>query len=69
MTASNQPGGVQPLDPSYLAINDLRGFFPEVGTTERVRVAVTSIDNVPIWAFVTVTNNETQHVTTITSQR
>lgn len=37
-------------------------------TTGRIGVEVTPLGDFAIWAFVSVTNNETQHVTTITPQ-
>lgn len=39
---------------------------PGTAEGERLRIEITS--DVPMWAFVSVTNNETQHVTTITPQ-
>lgn len=36
--------------------------------SERTAITIRSLDGLPIWAFVTVTNNETQHVTMISPQ-
>lgn len=68
-TASGYPSA-----PGYVQLADF-GNMPELEGVERVRVEVEPVDNllnpdaeVRIWAFVSVTNNETQHVTTITPQ-
>jgi hypothetical protein len=55
------------LFPSYLDINGLTDTFPAIRGRDTVRVEVTSASTPPkpIWAFVSVTNNETQHVTAI----
>lgn len=63
-------GGSSPFEPAYAIFGD----FPAGGTTPR-RVTI-SLHNsnvppgqkAPFWAFITVTNNETQMVTTITPQ-
>lgn len=60
-------GGVDPLVPGYAQL-DL-GTLHELGAAERVRVEVTAVSPaLRFWAFVSVTNNETQHFTTITPQ-
>lgn len=59
--ALSQPGGV--YDVPYGVFGD----FPEGEGT--VRVIITSeLENTPIWAMITVTNNETQVISTITPQ-
>ncbi|HYI10988.1 MAG TPA: IPT/TIG domain-containing protein [Thermoanaerobaculia bacterium] len=66
-----------PFVPSYTEFTDLK---PEPGSPafpETIRVLVevprgpggVVIPGTPIWAFITVTNNETQHITTITPQQ
>lgn len=65
------------FEPSYAVFTDFTP-DPNVGGTlpERVNVLVdvprgpagAHIPGSPIWAFITVTNNETQHITTITPQ-
>lgn len=46
---------------------DLRAAFPELPVNERLRIEVQPITTgLRFWAFVSVTNNETQHITTVT---
>jgi hypothetical protein len=53
--------------PGWVQITDLVAEFPQIQSAERVRVLVTAAEfGTKLWAFVSVTNNETQHVTTIT---
>lgn len=57
-------GAVDPFDPAYAVLTDFKG----VGFA-RVTVEVDEQNSetpVPIWAFITVTNNQTQAITTIT---
>lgn len=57
------------FEPSYAVFTDFdpaEGFPP---FPETINVLVQSHDGHPIWAFLTVTNNETQHITTITPQQ
>jgi hypothetical protein len=63
-----QPGRTM-FEPSYAVVTDFRpadGFpaFPET-----INVLVQAPQQSPVWAFITVTNNETQHITTITPQQ
>lgn len=59
--ALSQPGGV--YDVPYGVFGD----FPEGSGT--LRVTITSeLENAPMWAMITVTNNETQVISTITPQ-
>lgn len=53
-----------PLAPAYAELDPLTAAVRNSG--DRVRVVVQSES--PIWAFITVTNNETQQVTTVTSR-
>lgn len=58
-----------PLQPGFAMIDNIVARFPEVGNIRsgRLLVEVTSeTPGVRFWAFVSVTNNETQHVTVIT---
>lgn len=59
-----------PMHPAMLQI-DLTEMFPELRTQERARLIIgpiTSSRRIRYWSFISVTNNETQHVTTITPQ-
>ena len=63
-------GGHPKYKPAYAQLSDVRGLIPagfDVGTVMGVRVTPLTPD-LRIWAFVSVTNNETQHVTVITPQ-
>jgi hypothetical protein len=55
-----------PLQPAFAEI-DL-GAVPELQGHERIRIRVTARSGQKIWAFVSITNNETQHVSTVTPQ-
>jgi hypothetical protein len=62
----------RPMGPSYdlgyAEISNLDA-IPELLGTDRLRIEVKPITpNLRLWAFVSVTNNVTQHVTTITPQ-
>lgn len=58
-----------PLRPSFAPVPDLGTQYPELKTQDRVMIGVSSLmPGVPVWAFVSVTDNATQHVTTITPQ-
>jgi hypothetical protein len=65
----------EPFDPEYATIGDFPVF---AGQAELVTITIDSVGSAvsnppappsPIWAFVTVTNNETQAITTIAPQR
>lgn len=57
----------QTIHPAYASIGWLLSEFPQLDSSiGEVRIEVVSTDGEKIWAFVSVTNNETQHVTTIT---
>jgi hypothetical protein len=47
---------------------DLAALVPEAAGQQRVRLDIRAVNAVRMWGFVTVTNNETQHVTVITPQ-
>lgn len=50
--------------PAFAEIHDVASIVP-VKNYRRVRIDVSPADGKPIWAFATVTNNTTQHVTVI----
>ena len=57
-------GAADQFDPAYAVFNHFRG-----AGFARVTITVDQPDNatpIPIWAFITVTNNQTQAITTIT---
>lgn len=69
---SLQPNAASPDSsdfPAMLELTSLTTSFREITQAERINIEVTSLDGVPIWAFASVTNNETQHITTITPQK
>lgn len=53
--------------PSYGSL-DLRQAFPTQSGTRDVVITQFQYQPLRLWAFVTVTNNETQHVTVISPQ-
>lgn len=59
-----------PLHPAYAQIH-LWTLSSQLSTFETAHIAIDSLpdDLAKHWAFVTVTNNDTQHVTTVTPQR
>ena len=52
--------------PGYVELPDFASTIPELIGKERVYVEIRSDSALPFWGFISVTNNETQHVTTIT---
>lgn len=54
--------------PGYLQMGDFVAWHPQLAGHDRVRIEVEPPAGVHFWAFVSVTNNETQHVTLITPQ-
>jgi len=59
------PGGF-PSYPAYVQINHLVDEFPQLAAVPRVRVELSA--PFAVWGFVSVTNNETQHITTVTPE-
>ncbi|MEO8217994.1 MAG: hypothetical protein ABI718_13015 [Acidobacteriota bacterium] len=56
-----------PVYPIYAGYVQLGDFLPPEPGTDPLRVTITPLCSAPrYWTFVSVTNNETQHVTTIT---
>ena len=51
--------------PAFASTGNLAGLFPALPATGRVGLRIQSAGQSPIWALLTVTNNETQHVTVI----
>lgn len=66
----NLPGPFEDQSlPGYGEILDVTGEFPQLQGTTTFRIEISPITaGLEYWAFVAVTNNETQHVTTITPQ-
>ena len=59
--------GVPAFAPGFAQILSLRDAFPAIAAAERVRISIEPpTPGARFWAFVSVTNNETQQVTTIT---
>lgn len=59
------PGGTDSYKPGYVQIDPIEG----LDVRESVRVELIPVNpGLRYWAFISVTNNETQHVTTITPQ-
>jgi hypothetical protein len=57
----------QPHLPGYTEVSWLAGTYPQIMTEEQVTLEISPVNPaVRFWAFVSVTNNETQHVTTVT---
>ena len=50
--------------PGFLEISDIGSMAPVTGY-DLVRVDVQPLDTSSVWAFVSITNNETQHITVI----
>lgn len=55
--------------PGWGGFLDLVGAFPQLRATETVRIELTAEAGVRYWAYVSVTNNETQHITLITPEK
>jgi hypothetical protein len=59
-------GADEIVNPRFAMITDLRESFPQLSTLDRVRIEVAPASpGLRYWAFASVTNNETQHVTVI----
>jgi len=62
-------GSQEECFPSYAEIQNLPAAFPNLQGQETVRVEIESLTpGLRFWSFIAITNNETQHVTTITPQ-
>ncbi len=58
-----------PRVPSVAQLSNFRGSIPQLLAADVVRIEIQPVTpGIRIWAFVSVTNNSTQHVTTITPQ-
>ena len=63
------PSGLPEPIPGYAQIGNLTDTYPQLVSADRLRIEITPVtQGVRFWAFVSVTNNDTQHVTTITPQ-
>lgn len=59
----------RPLTPAYAQLGDLKAEFAGLDDHTSVRLEFEPLTpGLRIWSFVSITNNETQHVTTITPQ-
>ena len=55
--------------PGYAAIFDMVGTFPALSAYETVQVRITPLtEGMEYWAFVSITDNATQHVAPYTRQ-
>lgn len=69
LTLSTPSGIDDSTYPGYAQIGSLMDAYPQLRSASTARVEITPLTSgARIWAFVSVTNNETQHVTTITPQ-
>jgi hypothetical protein len=58
---------LHPEMPGYTELPWVAGAYPQIMTEDRVTLQISPVNpGVRFWAFLSVTNNETQHVTTIT---
>lgn len=63
----NGPGPSSGLWPGYAQVNSIAETFPQIKVAERLRIRIDSASTgLRFWAFASVTNNETQHITLIT---
>ena len=62
-----KPCAATPIYPNYAEISSFRSNLPAEETAVRIEVEPMGF-TAGFWAFVAVTNNETQHVTTVTPQ-
>lgn len=62
--------GVSGNFPGYIVISSIPELFPSAIGDRSVRLSIRPADpSLKLWGFASVTNNETQHVTTITPQK
>lgn len=63
------PEGYRPALPAYAEISSLRDVVASISGVDTVRLEVAPLTiGLRFWAFVSVTNNDTQHVTLVTPQ-
>ena len=60
------PTGLEPRGPAYGELDPVQPALSDAGGTLRLEIEQRIPGEPPIWAFASVTNNETQHVTLIT---
>lgn len=65
-TAGGVTDGPNPLVPGYAQLDRLTDVFPELRTAVRLRVTIEPLDGGRFWAFASVTDNTTNHVTLFT---
>lgn len=67
----------RPFRPAQVQLHDLSGQFPSLRAFERIRIEIEPLPQIDLerpdhprllWGFVTLTNNETQRITTVTPQ-
>lgn len=63
--ASMRPAAGEPF--SFQILN-LVAAFPQIASSPRTRIELIGLGDAKLWAFVSITNNETQHITLITPQ-
>jgi len=52
--------------PGYAQLGPLTASLPGIAAAERIRIELTPSSGARIWAFISITDNETQEITTIT---
>ncbi|MHB0968742.1 MAG: hypothetical protein ACYC7A_13190 [Thermoanaerobaculia bacterium] len=58
-----------PLRPGYAQVSNLESIAPTIAEHDRIRIDIEPLTpDLRFWAFVSITNNETQHVTLVTPQ-
>lgn len=64
-----EPSARLAFKPAYAELHSLVQQFPQLASVQELRIRV-EIEHAsaPFWAFVSVTNNRTQHITTVTPQ-
>lgn len=65
------PCATDPCDspmPSFAAIGDLLQSFPQIASSDQMRIEIEPVMPYRVWAFVAIANNTTQHVTLVTPQ-
>lgn len=65
----SRPTVAYPIEPGFAQIGSWLDTFPQLSGRSAVRLEVTPVTpGLRFWAFVTITNNDTQHVTVVTPQ-
>ncbi|MBW3566314.1 MAG: hypothetical protein KY459_16530 [Acidobacteria bacterium] len=58
-------GGSHPYKPAYAQLDGVQSIISSSEIPSTVNIKIVPERDLPFWAFISVTNNETQHVTTI----